>query len=90
MKKWKKKIIWKKNESSENETQIIMSVLLKDFQEHDTKTIQYEYVYEKILLEGMDNTKEIVMKELMQKKKKKKKLKSDERSLWEDLILIES
>ena len=30
-----------------------MSVLLKDFQEHDTKTIQYEYVYEINIL-GMD------------------------------------
>ena len=46
-----------------------MSVLLKDLQEHDTKTIQYEYVYEKLSLEWMDNTKEIVMKELMQKYK---------------------
>ena len=70
-----------------NETQRIMSVSLKDFQEHDTKTIQYEYDHEKILLEWMDNTKEIVMKELMQNIRW---LKSDERSLWEDIILIES
>ena len=77
MKKWNKKIIWKKNESSENETEKIMSVLLKDFQEHDTKTIQYEYVYEKIFLEWMDNTKEIVKKELIQNIRW---LKSDDRS----------
>ena len=51
--------------------------LLEDFQEHDTKTIQYEYVYEKKFLEWIDNTKEIVKKELNQNIRW---LKSDERS----------
>ena len=54
-----------------------MSEILKDVQEHVTKTSQYEYVYEKTFVEWMYNTQEIVKKELIQNIRW---LKSDDRS----------